>query len=101
VLNAITQGNVTPLVGGLTPSGASPNGPTRQAVANLAGVLPGIVSNGNINPVRLQAGINAYNDYARALVAEVGPARAIAIAAAGSDQQNLKQTLINLVGSLR
>jgi hypothetical protein len=68
-----------PLVAALLPSGVAANGVTGRAATTLASSVQGMRSgNGHIDPTKLKASIDAFNNYVKALVGEIGPEQALA-----------------------
>jgi hypothetical protein len=66
------------LVAALLPSGVATDGATGKAAVNLATTIQGLrAGNGNIDAVKLNASVVAYNEYVKALVGEVSADKAI------------------------
>lgn len=85
-----------PLVTALLPTGAAADGATSRAATNLANNVQGMRSgNGNINPIKLNASVGAYNEYVKALVGELGPDNALTNAPVG--QKALQGVLGQLI----
>ncbi len=81
VINGATP---APLVAALLPTGVAPDGTTGKAAANLATTIQGLrAGNGNIDAVKLNASVVAYNEYVKALVGELGADKAVSSAPTG------------------
>jgi hypothetical protein len=89
-----------PLVAALLPSGAAADGSTAKAAANLANTVRGMrASDGKIDASKLNASVEAYNGYVKAMVSEIGPEKALTDAPVG--QKAIQGVLSQLIQAAR
>ncbi|AFY94338.1 hypothetical protein [Chamaesiphon minutus] len=96
LFDVINGGAPAPLVAALLPAGLAADSATSKAATTLADTVRGLrAANGNIDTNKLQASIDAFNDYVKTLVSEIGPDKAVTDAPSG--QKALQGLLGRLV----
>lgn len=94
LFSVFNGGSPAALALSLVPSGAAPDGTTAIAAAKVAQSVQGIRDGGgNLNPIKLSIATDSYNEYIKAMVLEIGGAKAIANL---TDPQKSADTVITL-----